>query len=115
MRRSDLLAMCLNTEQSIGRALMKAARHWYLGSLHRQTDMLLSAVTALFNTPPAIKGLSPILPPKNGKNDSMTSPPQGTKRNNLLDFILFCSEVFCGSNNSPFKGKTETATTTRFL
>lgn len=39
------------------------------------------------------KGYSPILPFKNGKKDSMKTSLQGSKRKNLLDFIMFCSDL----------------------
>lgn len=39
------------------------------------------------------KGFSPILPSKNGKKDSMKTSLQGSKRKNLLDFIMFCSDL----------------------
>lgn len=56
--------------------------------------------------------LSLILPSKNGKKkDNMKTSLQRSKRKKLVGIILFCSEVFCGSSNSPFKGKIETAAT----
>lgn len=51
------------------RALMKAVHHWWSGALHKQTYVLLSVSTPLFNTPPGIKARDslPFFPPRMAK------------------------------------------------